>query len=677
MKLLSFIIFLLSVVLLQAQQPPSRVDSLRKVLNTGQGDKALTLRSLALAYWDERVNDSAMFYFNKSNEACSGLEYDSIKAKNFTNIGQIHYRPYGNLNEALDAFKKALPLHLEVSDSFHIANAYWDVGKILVDQGNFPEALTNLFLSLETFQNIQDMQGQAGVENSLGILYSKSEQFKKSIKYHRLAILHFSELGDLPSVALNYNNIGLSYKKMQNYDSALWYYQEGLTIARSEDFRMLEAVFYENMGSVRRELNQYDSAMSYHQQALEIANDIGYKVLKGWSYVGLADCYLHLGDLEKSIRLSTRGLKIAKNISELDLIRRAAEKLANAYAAGKNYKEAYKYHQIFKEYSDSLFNAEKVQKITALEYEFDHKKELELKELEAEKEREIYEASLVQQRNFRNAALVVVLFFAVFSFVLARNVKQKKKANKKLHDQNIQISEQSQKLSELNQLKDKLFAVVSHDLRGPMSIYQGFSFMVNTLLDEKRYDDLRTFSNELEKNSNKVEQLLDNLLTWAMAQQDGIALRPESVNIRACVEENLSLYEKVALTKKVNLKHDVDDHQQVWVDKNAFKTILRNLLNNALKFTESGSIMVTTEVSDQKVRIKVTDTGVGMPPQKVNHLFDFSNLESESGTRGEKGVGLGLRLVRDLVHMNNGSIQCQSTEGKGTTFTVSLPQEAG
>lgn len=239
-----------------------------------------------------------------------------------------------------------------------------------------------------------------------------------------------------------------------------------------------------------------------------------------------------------------------------------------------------------------------------------------------------------------------------------------------------EINVQKQELEELNATKDKFFSIVAHDLRSPISALAGFSEILagngKPLPPEKVIE----YSKELNKSIKNVLSLIENLLTWAYSQMNKTNHNPTVVDVNDVIERILTQLSTVAGNKDIQLEKDLADGLKIYADEDHLKLVLRNLISNAIKFTEpGGKVSITTkDIGKSKAEITVADTGVGMSIEKLTTLFNVGDNQSTKGTAGEKGTGLGLILCKEFVEKNSGSIQVASLKGMGTTFTVTLNQ---
>lgn len=209
-----------------------------------------------------------------------------------------------------------------------------------------------------------------------------------------------------------------------------------------------------------------------------------------------------------------------------------------------------------------------------------------------------------------------------------------------------------------------------------MVALEGVGEQMAFYLKKQQGDKLERLANQVDKTARHLNNLLDNLLNWALLQQGVIPYRPQSINIKSIAEEVLEMFQTQALSKNILLENHIAKDLSVYADTNTLQAILRNLLSNAIKFTPSGGkVSLSTELREDQVYINVNDSGIGIAEEKLEKLFSI-NKSSEKGTAGEKGTGLGLMLVKELVELNKGTVQVLSKLNTGSSFMVSLPQMA-
>jgi len=245
----------------------------------------------------------------------------------------------------------------------------------------------------------------------------------------------------------------------------------------------------------------------------------------------------------------------------------------------------------------------------------------------------------------------------------------------KLRTNKLQIESQNTELQQLNATKDHFFGVIAHDLRNPIVALEGVGEQMQYYLDKNRPEKLSRLAERTGRTANKLSSLLDNLLSWALAQKGSMPYQPREISLKKSIEENIELYEEAATLKGISLEYEVDDHIAVFADDRAVNTVLRNLINNAVKFTNTdGKVLISSSANKDFVDIEVRDNGQGMKQEQLSRIFDLGTKRSK-GTAGEQGTGLGLTLCKDLVELNKGNIRVESAFGEGTSVHVRLPSK--
>ncbi|MEL6652259.1 MAG: two-component regulator propeller domain-containing protein, partial [Bacteroidota bacterium] len=242
-----------------------------------------------------------------------------------------------------------------------------------------------------------------------------------------------------------------------------------------------------------------------------------------------------------------------------------------------------------------------------------------------------------------------------------------------LRQQKEEIERQAEQLSLANQQKTKLFSIISHDLRSPIYSLKGIVKLLDVGI--LKAEDLYRIKGDINRKIDNIGQVMENLLDWSVSQLEGEKVSRSDFDLREISQEITQLYEPLATEKEIQLANRIHESTMVYADPNQLRVILRNLLGNALKFTPAnGTVSLRTDFyTPDLVHISVSDTGQGICPTQIKHLFSFADKQSTRGTAGEKGVGLGLILVREYVEKNGGEIEVESEPGVGTTFRFSLP----
>ncbi len=237
-----------------------------------------------------------------------------------------------------------------------------------------------------------------------------------------------------------------------------------------------------------------------------------------------------------------------------------------------------------------------------------------------------------------------------------------------------QLAESEEKLKNINASKDRFFSIISHDLKNSFFSIMNLS---KKLADPKSNEDDEQkthMANLLHDNSKKLYSLLENLLTWARVQQGETIYEPDNVNLKEITSEIASIFKLKVDEKEINLEENVDENIEVFVDENMIKTILRNLVSNALNFTKNGgSVKIFSKTRDDEVVVTIEDNGVGISEKNLHKLLQIDKKHIGINTDGEKGTGLGLILCKEFIEKHGKEIWIESELGKGSRFNFTLP----
>lgn len=237
------------------------------------------------------------------------------------------------------------------------------------------------------------------------------------------------------------------------------------------------------------------------------------------------------------------------------------------------------------------------------------------------------------------------------------------------------IEKQNKELIELNATKDKFFRIIGHDLKNPFSslLMDSDSLEANfdELDDEKKIKCIKRINN----SSQRLYKLLENLLEWARLQTGEITPAPKRIDLRNIADSNVSLYEQVSEIKNIRVKNNIAPDTKTFADERMIDGVFRNLINNAIKFTDKGGkVDISTQDTGKFIEVSISDTGVGIDVENIKKLFRIDGNYSTPDTNGEKGTGLGLILCREFLNRNGGELWVESEPGKGSTFKFTLPK---
>lgn len=605
---------------------------------------------------DQKLADSLILIYNSSGiDVTNRYELIHDIAFNCTNPNI----KLGYANRLIDLTK---------GDSLYLwmHRGYFQRGNAYRLLGDYSEAIDSYFFSSKYAKKVDYKSGVAAAYTAIGDAYNVNDNHNNSALYYKKAISEFRLLGDSVELATTLLNIGDEYFNHNDLDSALTYLLESKNIFQLKKYEIGVAYALGNIGLVYAKLDMNDLAEGHINQATFVLEKLGdrYPIAVYQTY--MADIYKEKGDLKTALEYANKSLKIGEEEGLKEQIRDASLKLSELYQSDDDFEKAYQYQSQYLAYRDSINNEETIQNIADLRTEYEvSKKQIEV---------DLLNASAENQRILVINLVLIVLLIAALAYLFYHRSKVRLKMNKLISAQKLETESQRDQLEVLNETKDKFFSIISHDLRSPVANFSGVSNLLKKFIEADDKDKLRRLCDQLDKSASELTTLLDNLLYWALNQQGRFPYNPERVDVYPIIASAMSALDGMAKSKNLELTHLIEGKIELFVDKNSAETIIRNLISNSLKFTnDGGKISITVSVSINMAEIKITDTGVGMSEAVVQSLFDFKAKKSKWGTSGEKGVGLGLLLVKDFVTLNGGSIEVQSEVGVGSNFNVYLP----
>lgn len=287
-------------------------------------------------------------------------------------------------------------------------------------------------------------------------------------------------------------------------------------------------------------------------------------------------------------------------------------------------------------------------------------------------------------------ALIILLLFLSLDF--GKNIKELNLKKEELYAQNLgmeevirvrtnelkklnkNLSKSIEELKLANTQKDKFFSIMAHDIKNPLNSIIGFSELLNDDYSDLTEEQRLSYINHICNGVENLGKLLENISEWSRSQTGRMVCTPILINLTQLIEDVLISVNQQACTKRIKIKSNYPLHKHFYADENMIKSILRNLVGNAIKFSyEGATIQIVVKFEDDQVKFKIIDEGIGLSEKRVHDIFTPSQLASTDGTCHEKGTGLGLMLCKEFVEMHKGAIEVSSTIGKGSTFAFVIP----
>jgi signal transduction histidine kinase len=403
-------------------------------------------------------------------------------------------------------------------------------------------------------------------------------------------------------------------------------------------------------------------------EALQTFEKLNTKFYICYTSFSLGRYYFKIGKYNSAKVYLNKALQLSKEKSISKVSIGTNKMLSSIYESEGDFKKAFYYHQQFYKLTDSLENGKLKSDMAELEKKYNiGKKETEIVNLN--KEKQLKDADLKQSKTRQNFFLITSLLLASFIFAGVW-------AYRKLQSNKNQLALKNTELDNLNQVKNRLFSIIAHDVKGLSIPFQRASRILNHHIQKQNFEKTLEVAKQLEINAESLSNLLDNLLQWSLEQMNGYTPKPELLSLKNEIAQIMESYEGHAHYKNTQLLQDIPESLLIETDKGAFHVIFRNLVANAIKYTENGSVQIKATKESNSIVCHVKDTGTGIDASMLDRLFTIESNKIKNGTAGEKGSGLGLVLVKKFLELNGGSIKVNSTEGSGTDFVISFPFNA-
>ncbi|WP_161971749.1 tetratricopeptide repeat-containing sensor histidine kinase [Algoriphagus kandeliae] len=520
----------------------------------------------------------------------------------------------------------------------------------------------------------------ARLMNNLGALYYEQKNFDKAIEQFKRGYRLAKEAGDVATQIRSLNNVALNFTQSGRQDSAMVY--ANLSIKTNEQAGSPYLLSFANrvIGDVYLAEGNYDSAVIIYEKALEMARAQDVKSFEAGVIHRLGNAYLLNNQLVEAEKTLQYAVDFCKEYQFMDELAKSHKYLSQVYQKIGDYLSAYEQLNEFSVLNDTLLNKAGRDRLALMQGMFEEdlaRSELEL--LKSQNEAQSYRLQTSRRYLiFFGFAFLIIALLSIRLFFLHRNLKKINHnltiQQKKIEEQNVALEKQSKELLEINEAKNKLFSILSHDLRSPIGqLKSTLDLMLQKQLSEEEFYELMDF---LKKDVDSINNTLVNTLKWSMSQMEGFEIQSHEFDLSSITKNSLNFLQSSIKAKNLTIFDRTTDRDKVYGDPDLLEVAVRNIISNAIKYSNPGdSITIFSEKGDEWIQYCILDQGIGMEKEQINQILAENHLvtKSQPGTQKEKGSGLGLKLVKEFVKMNGGKIEIESKPGHGTKFCIYFP----
>lgn len=556
-----------------------------------------------------------------------------------------------NATNASAAYEKAISFYKNKPFNFqNLPDLYYKYGSMLIYSGNYAKAIDTLTEAIEInkSQAMPDKTFEARTYMQFGILHFFQEQWDDALFYYEKAKKEAEELKNEQGISIAENNIANIHQKKGNFKEAIEGYERCLALQSNLKDSATISNSYFNLGTCYEELKQPEIAENYLKKALETAKAINDVEIYSLSLIHLAKTNLNRNEINVAESQLNEAEEIIQKSGYQQVLTELYKVKADLFEQKGDYKTALEILKINHSISDSIAD-EKLKMRT---------KELTVKFQSEEKEMEI--ALQKEKIKSKNSILLMFSIFSLFALVLIFTLYQMWRKRQA----------QNKELIKVNRTKDKLFSIISHDLKSPLIAQKVAIDSLAKKFETHEDKDVKSYFQIMQDNAGNQLEIIENLTNWAKAQTNKFEYSPQSFEIASVIEEELKLYTFAAQNKSITFDKEISKNCIVFADKQMIAIVLRNLINNAVKFSkENQRIRISCNCENQKAKITIADEGIGFSQEQIEHFNSpGQNLKVRFGTKGEKGTGLGLALCKELLAKNKSKLQLESKENEGAQF---------
>ena len=610
--------------------------------------------------------------YSQSSESGNTTVKDSVQVYLLKARTEI----YNDFSRALPLLENAYSLAEDSDDKSLLAQVNHDFAVAYYVKGDYDASLQFYLKSLELFRQEENQLGVAKCLIGQGLIQQGIDRHSEAIRFFQQAIKMYKEAGSDSYSSPAYLNIAISQIEIGDFDVAERNLETAMSLAYEAGRKDIEHLALNKLGEVAFLQGNLEASKSYFRQVLSHKEEPN-KWEKSFAHAGLAEVLLKENKLEKALEHALKASEFSENVRSLWDQERNSRILANIYAAQGETDKAYTALSRNQRFKDSLYNQKKLREINLLQLE---SREADNERLQAKNED--VEKRLLRNRNLTILLIVAFAFLLILLLLVRKNARQKTKFARELEQKNETILEQNklislrnEELDKSNKAKNRLFSILSHDLRSPLASIQQLLELIQS--GEFSQEEQKALLGEMLIQVNGTTTMLYNLLNWANSQLEGNKVNYEKILLPAKVEKVMSAYFLAAKHKNIRINHKVPPGKaEVWADRGHLSVVIHNLLSNAIKYTRNGKeIQISYKEDEERLYLKILDGGDGISEGKISEIMKFDNrMFSEVGTGMELGTGIGLMMVKQFLELNNGQLEIQSYPGTGAEFIISFPK---
>ena len=623
----------------------------------------------------EKDEKESQLILKQINQLAEQSDYLKAKVYALELERDIHLNK-GNYKKALKIGKKVVRLCQQYNLKDDEARGLNSIGICFYETSRYDSSMFYIIKAMDIFEALGNKKRLASGYYNIGILAEQGGNEKKAIEYKKKALEMKIEIAPESNLASNYQGLATAYYHNRQYEKAIPIFLKGLEYAEKFDDQIQQIIIYNNLGANFKFLNRHNEALNSFLNAYKLCQTNNEPRLEGYALNGLSVSYYHLKDFEKADHYARQLVAHADTIGNLELATLAQKQLAFVAAGLQQFDSAFYHYEQFKFLEDSVAALKNISTFAELETKYktgQQEKELLQKELELERKDKL------RNQIIGGSILLILFLTGIFQYLRYRSRLRRKEAELALQLEHAEAD----KLRELDLLRTRFFANISHEFRTPLTLIKGLLQNAEKILGSKinqrpaEVSIPAKYVRMMRRNADRLLQLVNQLLDLSKLEAGRMKLEAGQGDIVRFVRRVVASFESLADQKEICFEQRFPKESiTAYFDKDKLEKILINLLSNAFKFTqEEGKISIVMKSNPSEVSIAVADTGFGISQDEVSNVFNrFYSRDSKNMSNSEQGsTGIGLALTKELVELHHGKITAESQLNKGSIFIITLP----
>ncbi len=623
---------------------------------------------LFLSEYDQAVNlyNSALDFYRR-NEMNIGI------SRCLNNLGVIQ-RFKGEYGEALLLYEESVLYLDSVENAYDISQAYINMGNVFVHLGSYERAL-------EYYQKALVISEREGYLNNIsfclsnsGVVQNKCRNYTEAHRLYTRALTVSESINDQIKISNCLINIGTNFSEMGRPEEGLDYVRRGMAIKQELGDDRTISNCYIHMAEIHLMMEEYERAIELFESAIPVKEQLGDREGLVRCLLGLSSVLLKQNELTEAGQMADRGLEMAHSIGAMEHLQQGYALKRDIALSMNDFQAAYQFVNLHYRYRDSLMGEATTRAVMEMEFR-SRSRSLE-QENENLKVQSSLQTELMRKRNaFMYSVLGIALLLAAGLALVGYFLRRLRLSSNKLEEKNLVITRQNIQLDQMVRNKDRLMSIIAHDLRGTIGNQLTGLEILNRMQEDQEgtLQDRNKLMKNLKNSASYSLDLLENLLHWSRIDESESFFHPEEVDLEILLSNTLELFRETADQKRLEVKRELEGPLTCEADRIMVETIFRNLISNAIKFSDrGGQIVIRAWISDGDLIFSVSDQGIGMDTDHIHKITSDLGV-TRRGTANEKGAGIGLALVREFTALHGGSLQIESEPGKGSTFQVVIP----